>query len=99
MNNPYAQALINSGIIDALPSPTPVKKDFKTDVDVAQNVGHEKLAQGPYNPWGLVKKEGKYDKVYKTAAELGAPEPRNTPLPPKPGFNKEMLKDVENNNY
>lgn len=54
--NPYQQLMLQAMSQDRAPaSPVPTGLSaFKTDVDVAENIGHDKLKKKPYNPYGLV---------------------------------------------
>lgn len=53
MNTPY-QALIQSMPENAPAAKVPVGLDAFNNVDVAENIGHDKLKKKPYNPYNLI---------------------------------------------
>lgn len=65
-------------------SPVPVGLDaFKTNVGVDRQVGHDKLAKKPYNPYNLIQQEAE-ELDSRDGLELGK----------RKNFRKEMLRDV-----
>lgn len=83
MNNLYAQ-LMQSLMADRAPaSPVPVGlQAFKTDVDVAENVGSDKLKKKPYNPYSIITPQ-----IEENASEKAISRPSN--------FHREMLRDIK----
>ena len=88
--NPY-QALMQSLVSQNLAATPSKPKDFKTDVDVAQNIGAQKLQKQPYNPYGLVKAPLQQMQPIDTASP---PESDSAPRSRPKNFNQEMLRDV-----
>jgi hypothetical protein len=76
--NPYQQLMLQAAAQGAEPVPVGVKA-FNTDVDVAQNIGHDKLSKKKYNPYGLIN---------------GPEALPQEPTDPRQNFRREMLKDA-----
>lgn len=77
MSNPYQ--MLMQGMEESQPTQkVVVGQDTFNNVDVAENIGHDKLKKKPYNPYNLV-----------TAPPEGmaAPDKRDN-------FRREMLKDA-----
>lgn len=53
MNTPY-QALMQAMSENSPTEKVPVGLDTFNNVDVAENIGHDKLKKKPYNPYNLI---------------------------------------------
>jgi len=76
--NPY-ELLMQGLQQEQQPQKVKVGLDAFNNVDVAENIGHDKLKKKPYNPYGLITEQ-------LPEAEIKMERPNN--------FNKEMLRDA-----